>query len=304
MPESFSPKKNTGLGKGLGALISSAELNPDGTLKDELKSAITEIPIHLIRSNPFQPRKEFDLQALEELKSSILETGLVQPVSVRKISNVYELIAGERRYRACRLAGWEKIPAYIHQNVSDENMLEMALIENVQREKLNPIELAEGYQQLIDVCQLTQDDVARKIGKDRTTITNIIRLLKLPPEIQESLKKEEITIGHGRPLLSLPSEKWQTKIWQAIKSQGLSVRKSEQLVSKTLKDITAKKSGRVESNVSPVNHHISDIENRLRVKFGTKVKVNPSGKGGSIGIEYYSNDDLDRLLDLFDQIRD
>lgn len=304
MAESFSPKKNTGLGKGLGALISSAELNADGTLKDELKSAINEIAVHLIRSNPYQPRKEFDPQALEELKNSIVETGLVQPISVRKNGNIYELIAGERRYRACKLAGWDKIPAYVHQDVSDESMLEMALIENVQREKLNAIELAEGYQQLIDVCRLTQDDVARKIGKDRTTITNIIRLLKLPGEIQDSLKKEEISIGHGRSLLALPSEKWQLKIWQQVKDQSLSVRKTEQTVAKTLKDIEAKKTGGAGHVTAPVNPHIADIENRLRMKLGTKVKMTPSGKGGLISIEYYSHDDLDRLLELFDQIRD
>ncbi len=297
-------KKNTGLGKGLGALISSAELNADGTLKDELKSSITDIAVHMIRSNPFQPRKEFDSQALEELKTSIIETGLVQPISVRKNGAVYELIAGERRFRACKLAGWDKIPAYVHQDVSDESMLEMALIENVQREKLNPIELAEGYRQLIETCHLTQDDVARKIGKDRTTITNIIRLLKLPGEIQLSLKNDEITIGHGRSLLALPSEKWQVKIWKQTKDQGLSVRKCEQLVAKTLKDIEATKHGRPAQTVAPVNTHLADLENRLRIKFGTKVKVTPSGKGGSIQIDYYSNDDLDRLLELFDHIRD
>lgn len=303
MSDSSFPKKNTGLGKGLGALLSSAELNPDGTLKDENRSTITEIPIHMIRSNPYQPRKEFDPQALEELKTSIVETGLVQPISVRRNGAIYELIAGERRYRACKLAGWEKIPAYIHEQVSDENMLEMALIENVQREKLNPIELAEGYRQLIEVCHLTQDEVAKKIGKDRTTITNIIRLLKLPEEIQESLKKDEITIGHGRAMLALPSAKWQLKIWKQVRDQALSVRKCEQLIAKTLKDI---ESGSTRQNkpLPKTDPHIEELESRLRTKLGTKVKFHSSGKGGYIEIEYYSYDDLERLLELFEQIRD
>lgn len=302
MSDTPFPKKNTGLGKGLGALLSSAELNPDGTLKDDIKPAITDIPIHMIRSNPYQPRKEFDPEALEELKNSIVETGLVQPISVRRNGAIYELIAGERRYRACKLAGWDKIPAYIHEQVSDENMLEMALIENIQREKLNPIELAEGYRQLIEVCHLTQDEVARKIGKDRTTITNIIRLLKLPDEIKESLKKDEITIGHGRTLLALPSEKWQIKIWKLVRDQGLSVRKCEQLVAKTLQEIESGHKQPVRQ-APATDPHIAELESRLRMKLGTKVKFHVSGKGGTIEIEYYSYEDLERLLDLFEQIR-
>ncbi len=299
-----STKKNTGLGKGLSALIPGADLTPDGTLKDQEAASIVNIPIHLIVSNPFQPRKEFDEQALTELKNSIVENGLVQPITVRKVQHGYELIAGERRYRACKMAGYETIPAYIRYHVTDEEMLEMALIENVQREKLNPIELAEGYQQLIDTCQLTQDDVAKKIGKDRSTITNIIRLLKLPPEIQESLKKDQITIGHGRALLALDNVKLQLRVWQKIIDENLSVRATEQAVKETTEGPQPKKTSITNIKEYQTNHHIKDIEDRLRMKLGTKVKLKHTKNGGSIEIEYYSNEDLDRLLELFDSIKD
>ncbi|HMW34068.1 ParB/RepB/Spo0J family partition protein [bacterium] len=306
----FTPKKNTGLGKGLSALIRE-ELNADGTLKDEVRSdtPIAKIPIDQIRANPFQPRKEFEPQALEELKQSILQNGIIQPITVRKTATGYELIAGERRFRASKLAGLTELPAYIRENVTDQEMLELAIIENVQREKLNPIELAEGYQLLIETCNLTQDQVAQKIGKDRTTITNIIRLLKLPADIQESLKKEEITIGHGRALIALPSEQLQLKAWKQIVDGGMSVRKTEQLVKTTLEELEGK-SHKVSPNkyeiesAQPANPHIADVEGRLRMKLGTKVRLHHHKDGsGSVEIEYYSNDDLQRVIEMIETIR-
>ncbi len=301
----FSPKKNTGLGKGLSALIPGT-LNPDGTVKSPEKSPVNEIAIHLIRVNPFQPRKEFDPQALEELKQSILANGIIQPITVRKSQNGYELIAGERRFRAAKMANLQSLPAYVRDNVSDEEMLEWAIIENVQREKLNPIEMAEGYQQLIEVCHMTQEQVAQVIGKDRTTITNIIRLLKLPLEVQKSLSREEITIGHGRALIALPSDGWQLKIWKLVVEQGFSVRKTEEIVKTTLAEIEGKpKAGSKFQIEEETNPHISAMENRFRLKLGTKVKLKHKKDGsGSLEIEYYSNDDLERLIDIVESGRE
>lgn len=298
-------KKNTGLGKGLSALIPSGSLTSDGTLKHG-DTVVSEIAITKIKANPFQPRKEFDLQALEELKQSILENGIIQPITVRKAADGFELIAGERRWRASKMAGMTVLPAYVREDVTDDEMLELAIIENVQREKLNPIELAEGYQQLIDQCHLTQDQVAQKIGKDRTTITNIIRLLRLPPTIQDSLKKEVITIGHGRALIALPSADLQIRLWESIVDKGFSVRKTEELVRKALTVMEGKKSksgDRTSQQAVSSNPHIDALEDRLRQKFGTKVKIKHREDGGTVEIEYYSLDDLDRLLDLFDTIR-
>lgn len=305
----FTPKKNTGLGKGLSALIPSDGLRPDGTLKHAESASTAEIELASIRPNPFQPRKEFDLSALEELKNSLLENGIIQPITVRKTKQGYELIAGERRLRAAKMANFQTVPAYVRDRVTDQEMLELAIIENVQREKLNPIELAEGYQQLIEVCSLTQDEVARKIGKDRSTITNILRLLKLPDEVQDSLKKEEMTIGHGRALVALPDAHTQVKIWLQVLEGGYSVRKTEQLVKAILDRMSGKKgksrSGKFElESADTIDPHLSDIENRLRVKLGTKVQVKHRGDGGSLEVEYYSQDDLERLIDLIESIRE
>lgn len=310
MPDKFVPRKNTGLGKGLSALIPGASLTKDGTLSDS--TSIDELSIHLIRPNPFQPRKEFDRQALEELRDSILQNGIIQPITVRKTQHGYELIAGERRFRAAKMANLETMPAYVREGVSDEDMLEMAIIENVQREKLNPIELAHGYQQLIEACHLTQEEVAVKIGKDRTTVTNILRLLKLPAPIQDSLRKEEITIGHGRALISLPGELAQLKAWKEVVDGYLSVRKTEQLVKDILdkladkglkKTAASKPSPRPDSGAADSNPHLTEVEGRLRLKLGTKVRLKHRGEGGSLEIEYYSNDDLERLLELLYTIK-
>ncbi|NUM80227.1 ParB/RepB/Spo0J family partition protein [bacterium] len=308
MSDKFPPRKNTGLGKGLSALIPGANLTSQGTLKHS-DTSVNTIPIHAIRPNPFQPRKEFDPQALEELKQSLLQNGLIQPITVRKTNTGYELIAGERRFRAAKMANLESLPAYVRESVTDEEMLELAIIENVQREKLNPIELAEGYQQLIDTCHLTQDEVAQKIGKDRSTITNILRLLKLPSEIQDSLRNEEITIGHGRALVSLPSSAHQLKAWKTVVDGFLSVRKTEELVKKILDDLDGKREKKASTfqieEVAERNPHVEAVENRLRLKFGTKVRLKPKaqGGGGILEIEYYSNDDLERLLEMIDTMK-
>ncbi len=294
------------LGKGLDALLSrpqphETELRRDHRQSDDgLTEATARISIDRIRPNPFQPRLDFDPVALDELRQSILQKGVIQPITVRRVENgFFELISGERRLRAASDAGLTQVPAYIIDVTSDEEMLELALIENLQREHLNPIEIAISYQRLIKEINYTQEDVARKIGKDRTTVTNFIRLLRLPEDIQTSLRKGELSMGHARALLSVQDERRQLSIWKKIVKQGLSVRKVEQLV----KEVGEKVKTRVAEGTNRAERNLETIEARLREVFGTKVAVKsrPSGRGEII-LEYYSIDDLERLLDLFDQI--
>lgn len=312
-------KKITGLGKGLGALLPNVQFDSEkgfniNPSEDEQYEGASQamIEISQIRTNPYQPRKDFDAQALEDLKRSILEHGVIQPITVRRVIDGYELIAGERRLRASIAAGIKKLPAYIRDIESGIEMLEIALIENVQRENLNPIETAHGYQRLIEECNLTQEQVAVKVGKDRTTITNFLRLLRLPETIQESLRSKELSMGHARALLGLNSGEKMLKVWNRIVGDGLSVRAVENLV----KDIEsgkdpfdeeankkaqlkkAKKNGDLEMKIA-----LADTENTLRRRFATKVKINPKSKeSGSIEFEFYSKDDFERLIELFTSI--
>jgi len=232
-----------------------------------------------------------------------MQNGLIQPVTVRRIDfNKYELVSGERRLRACKDLGYRDIPAYIIKVESKEAMLALALIENIQREKLNPIEIAYAYKRLIEECNLSQEQVSEKVGKDRTTITNTLRLLKLPNPIQESLIKDEISAGHARALINLYDDKLQLQILQKIKKNNLSVRKVESLVKNilegnkiTLKNDRAKSQQELSSQ--------KDLEDKLRLLFGTKVTCKQNKNGaGEIVIEFYSNDELDRLFELFEII--
>ncbi|MBN2424663.1 MAG: ParB/RepB/Spo0J family partition protein [Calditrichaceae bacterium] len=286
--------KPSRLGRGLSALIpetdtSTAELVKDGHLSD--------LEVALIRPNPYQPRMEFDPESLEELKKSISEKGVIQPITVRKADKGYELVAGERRLRAVVELDLPRIPAYIIKVDTKEEMMELAIIENVQREKLNPIEQAKAYQRLIDECKLTQDDVARKIGKERSTITNIIRLLKLPEKIQDSVQKEMITMGHARALLGVEDRQIQLDLWNKAIRNGLSVRKVEQLVQEA--QIAPKNTPKKASKRSVF---LQKAEDELREIFGTKVNIRPKKEGGAIEIEYYSPEDLNRLLELFEEV--
>lgn len=285
-------KKNKRLGRGLNALIADTKTVPntkDGELLD--------IDIYLIRPNPYQPRLEFDPVALQELKSSIEENGVIQPITVRKVDDHFELISGERRLRAVTEIGLEKVPCYIRQIETAEEMLELAIIENVQREHLNPIEMAIAYQRLIDECKLTQDEVAKKIGKDRSTITNIIRLLKLPSVIQDSVRSGEISMGHARTLLALNNEKDQKTIWKQIVKDGLSVRRVEKLIKQTQESTKAKPKPAPRRSV-----FVQKVEDDLRESLGTKVHIRPKKEGGIIEIDFYSPEDLSRLVELFEQI--
>ncbi len=308
-------KLKPGLGRGLDALM-----NPQNYLNDTTESVsyndlkkddgsqydiLAKVPVELISPNPFQPRTNFDPIALEELKKSILENGLIQPVTVRRVEDHrYQLISGERRLKACIDIGYRDIPAYIIKVDSDESMLAMALIENIQREKLNPVEIGMAYKRLMDECHLTQEQIADKVGKDRTTVANTIRLLKLPREVLDSLIAEEITSGHARALINLPGETLQLEALLKIREGSLSVRKVEQLVKKFLThDGKPKKPVSNSEKGSKSSANVIDVEDKLRNIFGTKVICKQKQNGtGEIVIEFYSYDELERLFELFEII--
>jgi len=297
-----SPKKSV-LGRGLNALIPKnprMEVNlHDGSVGRDTgeMGIIASINLASIQPNPFQPRTDFDQSSLEELTRSIQEKGIIQPITVRRFENGYQMISGERRLRAAQAARLRQIPAYIIAVATDEDMLELALIENIQREYLNPMEIANAYQRLLDECHLSQEDIAKRVGKDRSTVTNFIRLLKLPARIQEGLRKEKISMGHARALISLPNERMQLRLYEKIVDSGLSVRKVEDVV-RAAQQPKKKSGSQKEGNHAPAS--IQHLEEQLRQVLGTKVKVRTKGQGhGEIVIEYYSLDDFDRLMDLF-----
>ena len=306
-------KSKTGLGRGLDALFNLKNLNMDlDSAPDYSKVKIDDgngvdqlakIPVDRVSPNPFQPRISFDVDAMEELKKSILQNGLIQPVTVRRLDGNYQLISGERRLKACIDIGYKDIPAYIIKVDSDETMLALALIENIQRESLNAIETANAYKRLMDECRLTQEQIADKVGKNRTTIANSIRLLKLPEEVQQSIIKDEISAGHARAIINLPSAKLQLLALRKILKEGLSVRKVEQLAKKlSLNNIKSNKkiSVRIPSTTST---NLNDIEDRLRKVFGTKVMCRRKKDGtGQFIIEFYSNDEFERIFELFEII--
>lgn len=275
--------QNKALGRGLSALIPLKEADL-GT-----QEKVLQIPISQIRTSKYQPRTEFDEKKLNELVSSIKEKGVVQPVLVRKSPDGYELIAGERRLRAVKNLGVERIPAIV-KDVNDVDMLEMALIENIQREELNPIEEARAFQRFVNDFNFTQEKIAQVLGKDRSTIANTIRLLALPKKIQDFVSKNLITAGHAKAILSLPTETEQLRVSNIIIKKGLSVREAENLVNK-------RSSGARRHEIKK-DAQISDLESRLQQTLGTRVRIFHGKKRGRIQIEYYSNEDLNRILDL------
>jgi ParB family transcriptional regulator, chromosome partitioning protein len=296
-------QKKSVLGRGLDALIpknSRIEVNVrDGSVGRDTgeMGIIASVDIAKIQPNPFQPRTDFDQESLAELTRSIQEKGVIQPITVRRFDGGYQLISGERRLRAVQAARLRQIPAYIIAVATDEEMLELALIENIQREYLNPMEIANAYQRLIDECHINQEDIAKRVGKDRSTVTNFIRLLKLPGKIQEGLRKEKISMGHARALISLPNERMQIRLFEKIVDNGLSVRKVEDIVRAAQQP--KKKSGTHKESTG-TQAGIQNLEAQLRQALGTKVKVRTKGQGrGEIIVEYYSLDDFDRLMDLF-----
>jgi ParB family chromosome partitioning protein len=308
-------KMKPGLGRGLDALINPKNFQHDANdtisytdlKKDDGRDydILVKVPVENISPNPFQPRTNFDPIALDELKKSILENGLIQPITVRRMEDhSYQVISGERRLRACIDIGYRDIPAYVIKVDSEETMLAMALIENIQREKLNPVEIGMAYKRLMEECHLTQDQIADKIGKDRTTVANSIRLLKLPKEILDCLISEEITPGHARALITLQGESLQLEALKKIRDGNLSVRKVEQLVKKYLTDGNIqKKSVSFSVKSTQANANLNDVEDKLRKIFGTKVSCKQRQNGaGEIVIEFYSYDELERLFELFEII--
>ncbi len=273
------------LGKGLGALILSAN-------EETGSGGVVELKINEIEPNAGQPRKRFDDQKLIQLSDSIKEHGIVQPIIVRREDNIYKIVAGERRWRAARLAGLSSVPVII-KDVSNRQVMEMALIENIQREDLNPIEEAEAYEKLLNEYNMTQEELSKSIGKNRSTIANIIRLLALSDKVKESLIDGEISNGHARALLSIEEKEIQEKVCKEIIEKSLNVRETENLVKKIQTNSNEVK--RVKND----DENIIKIEDDLKKILGTKVKLYNKNKKGKIMIEYYSNDELERLLEIF-----
>lgn len=291
-------KKYNALGRGLDALISTEGVRPQGS------STINEIPISQIEANPNQPRREFDSEALQELATSIREIGIIQPITLRQIDdNRFQIIAGERRWRASQIAGLTAIPAYIR-TISDESIMEMALVENIQREDLNAIEIALAYQHLLENDGMTQEKVSERVGKSRAAIANYLRLLRLPAQIQLSLQKKEIDMGHARALLSIDSPSLQIKLYKEIMKNNYSVRKVEEMVSllKNGEEISSGTKKIVAKQQLP--EEFSVLKDRLSEFLNTKVQFtcNPKGKG-KISIPFNSEEDLERILTLFDKLK-
>ena len=296
-------KGKQALGKGLDVLFSGSSREEPVSVKD-VKEEITEKPgeailfidIDKIKTNPYQPREEFDEVTLKELADSIKQKGVIQPITVRKVSeNSYELLSGERRVRAAKIAKLDKVPAYMLDVNTKEDLLEISLIENIQRKDLNPLEVAHGVYRLITECSLTQEEVSERVSKSRTAITNYLRLLKLPDEIKRSIRKGEITEGHARAILAIDDETEQMNLWKRILGENLSVRRTEELSKKFKKP----KEKKIFLSTNQDKAAIDFLESKFREHFGTKVKLVPKTKtSGEIIIEYYTSEDLERIIDL------
>ena len=290
----MATQKRNALGRGLDALLSMDDVKTEGS------SSINEIELAKISVNPNQPRREFDETALQELADSIAEIGIIQPITLRKVSdNEYQIIAGERRYRASQRAGLKTIPAYIR-TADDENMMEMALIENIQREDLNAVEIALAYQHLLDQYELTQERLSERIGKNRTTIANYLRLLKLPAP-----QNKQIDMGHARALISLGDPKLQVKIFEEIQEHGYSVRKVEEIV-KSLSEGEAVKSGtrKITPKRAKLPEEFNLLKQQLSGFFSTKVQLTCSEKGkGKISIPFSNEEELERIMEIFDTLK-
>ncbi len=285
--------KGNRLGRGLEALI-----RPQDELSAATGPGVYKIPIDEIMTNPNQPRKYFNEETLQELAASIMEKGVLTPITVQARDDGFLLIAGERRWRAARIAKLKTIPGYVVEVASDADLLEMSLTENIQRENLNPIEEAEAYAFLHSNFGLKQNDIAKSVGKKRVTVTNALRLLNLPSEIRKSLRQGEISAGHGRALLMAKTSRKQLALWRRIIDEGLSVRQAESLAAEKKTAKTAK------PRKQPDNPVFRFVEGQLRDVLGTKVRVK-TGKGqGTIEISWYSEDDLNRLIELFQTLRE
>jgi len=287
--------KRNALGKGLGALIEDA-----GNGNNYQVDAVNEISLDLIEVNPYQPRTTFDEDALNELASSIKEIGVIQPITVRQISDSrFQLITGERRFRAARIAGIHKMPAFIR-TADDQAMLEMALVENIQREDLDAIEVAISYQRLIEECSLTQENLSGRVGKKRATISNYLRLLKLPAEIQLGIRDHKISMGHARALINIEDPDQQLQAYYRILDEGLSVRKTEEMIRELSQTQARKSPGRTAKKELPEEY--KQLKSHLASHFDTNIEMkrNDNGKG-KIVIPFKSDKDLERIMSIINQ---
>ncbi len=287
-----STNRGTALGRGLDALIDTAPVSTSGS------STINEIPITQIEANPNQPRRDFDEEAMEELAASIREIGIIQPITLRQIAkNRFQIIAGERRWRASKIAGLSAIPAYIR-TIDDENVMEMALVENIQREDLNSIEIALAYQHLLEGDGMTQEKVSERVGKSRTAIANYLRLLKLPAQIQMALQKKEIDMGHARALLAIDSPSTQIKLFKDIQRNSYSVRKVEEIVHKLKNGEDLQGIKKISRTRMPDS--LKQMKSTLSAMFGTNVQATYNSRGrGKISIPFANDDDLNRINEIF-----
>ena len=291
--------KSNALGRGLDALISTEAVKTGGS------STINEIAIEQIEPNPGQPRHDFDEEALQELATSIREIGIIQPITLRQVAeNRFQIIAGERRWRASQIAGLKAIPAYIR-TINDEKGMEMALVENIQREDLNAIEIALAYEHLLEENGMTQEKISERVGKSRTAITNYLRLLKLPAQVQMALQKKQIDMGHARALLSLESPSQQIKLFKEILKNSYSVRKVEELVKRIKNDATDENGEKRIIAKSPNADHYNMLTKQLSGVMGTKIQFTCSPKGkGKISIPFANEEELERIMGIFDKLKE
>ena len=292
-------KKFNALGRGLDALISTESVRPQGS------STINEIPLEQIEANPNQPRREFDEEALQELANSINEIGIIQPITLRQVAeNKFQIIAGERRWRASQLAGLQARPAYIR-TIKDESIMELALVENIQREDLNAIEIALAYEHLLSAEGMTQERVSERVGKSRTAITNYLRLLKLPAQVQMALQKKEIDMGHARALLAIDSPSLQIKLFREIQKHGYSVRKVEELAQKLKNGEDIQSGKKIIVTKTPMSEEVTRIRQRLCDFLDAKVQMTCSPKGkGKISIPFANEEELARIMATFDKLKE
>jgi ParB family chromosome partitioning protein len=294
----FPNKKRNALGRGLGALLEDSESYMDKNIEPQAAvNSINEIPLDSIEVNPFQPRQHFDQDALHELAESIKVQGIIQPITVRILEpGRYQIISGERRFQASKIAGLETIPAYMR-TADDQQMLELALIENIQRENLNAIEVALSYQRLISECNLKQEALGERVGKNRATVNNYLRLLRLPPDIQIAIRDNKISMGHARAIVNIDNIDTQLAIFKKIIKEELSVRKVEDLVRELSAGTTNRKE---EEKVNPEKkYELNQLQSKLSSHFGTKIAIKSDDKNkGEIKIPFFSKDDLNRILEI------
>lgn len=283
--------KAKALGRGLSALIPGAD-------NGENEENFLQLSLRTISENPFQPRESMEPESLRELAESIKENGVIQPIAVCKRDGGYLLISGARRVKAAKIAGLKTIPAMLIEIESDEQFLELAIVENLQREDLNPIELALGYKRLMDDCNLTQEEIAQKVGKGRPTVANTLRLLKLPAKIQQAVRSGELSMGHARALISVEDEESVMTLFNRVVKEGMNVRQLEKTIS------SGKAAKPMKKAAAEPNPYLSDIESRLRNVLATKVSVNSRSKGGVIEISYFSAEELERLIELLESLNE